>query len=266
MFLNIVYSLPNYVLLLLLWTFYIAYALIGGYLADLFMKDKEFIIDSGALGPMGGLITTMFAILGAFVAISALTTYRNVESLVQREAANVSAIYHSAFALPDNLRHEIQGDIISYAEAVVNVEWPSMREEKLNISAQVYLDHILQKADKYAISNQIDYSLIAQTIDKIFSLYEIHRQRADSVNESLETTTWIVLLIISVVAISLNFFYVMRSRPIRYIALAFVSIVVASLVFLIIMYDHPYRGDIAVTSRPLKEVLENISRISSFMK
>jgi hypothetical protein len=261
MFLQILYSLPNYILLLLLWMSYILYALIGGFLTELIIKDKNFE-DSGALGPMCGLATTMFAILGAFVAIGALTTYRAAESLVQREAANVSAIYNSAFALPDNLRKEVQANIFAYAQHVINVEWAAMRDEKVNVSAQVYLDHILQQADQYAIKSQIDFVIMTQTINRIFSLYEIHRERADSVNSSLETTTWVVLIIISLVAISLNFFYVMKSPFIRYVALGCTSMVVASVIFLIIMYDHPFRGTIAVTPQPLIEVADRISQIS----
>ncbi len=259
MFVQILYSLPACILLPLLWFFYISYALIGGYIVERLMKNKLFVIDNGALGPMGGLINTMFAILGAFVAVSALTTYRNIESLVQNEAAIVSAIYHSASGLPADSRNEIQSNIINYAEKAVNGEWPNMRNEKLDLSAKIYLEDILQESNKYIINSSIDNTLFTKIIDQIFSLYEIHRQRADSINKSLETTTWVVLLLISVVAISLNFFYAMKSRYIRYIALASISLVVASLVFLIILYDHPYRGEVSIRPTPLKEVLEHIT-------
>ena len=214
--------------------------------------------DNSAVGPMFRLSSTAFSVLVAFLAIQAITNFKNAEQLVAREAAAVRSIYASATSMPPVLAAEIQNNILAYIECVVTQEWPAMQHGKLNLSAAKYLNIILDKADDSAVNNPVKAYILGQIVNTTMELDEIHQARAGIINISLDHIAWIILIFISILTIASNLFYTTKSKQVKYAGLTIVSLIIASAIFLVFVFDRPYQGQIAVSSAPLLIVIDEI--------
>lgn len=75
-------------------------------------------------GFLVAVISVVYAVLLAFIAIATWESYTQAEDLVQNEADYVDSIYRDTVGLPPNVARQIRDDLQAYVNTVVNVEWP----------------------------------------------------------------------------------------------------------------------------------------------
>jgi hypothetical protein len=105
------------------------YAPAGGFFTDL---DRA----AGVFGVVG----TAFAVLLAFVIFVAFQSYGNAKNQAGQEAVAVTELYHTAQFAPSRARRDLSGQTICYARAVVNDEWPRMKDEGRSVLVEDWLD------------------------------------------------------------------------------------------------------------------------------
>src|SRR5438874_417721 len=72
------------------------------------------------------VVAGLFAVLIAFVLINQFTEVNSARTGSYQEAASVVAVYWDADLLTPSARDEIRRTVLTYANTVVNHEWPAM--------------------------------------------------------------------------------------------------------------------------------------------
>ena len=99
-----------------------------------------------------------------------MNNYSAARAAVQHEAADVSQIYALAQQLPGSKRDEIQGFAESYAQAVVEEEWPLMRQSQTSSRAQVLADELRSAIQELKPPTSAQQSIYAQELNAVNDL------------------------------------------------------------------------------------------------
>jgi hypothetical protein len=83
--------------------------------------------NTAAIGVIYAALYVMFGMMVGFSAYIELNKYKTSQSTVKSEASNVEELYWLAEQLPESERDEIQDLTVSYAQVVVDEEWPLMK-------------------------------------------------------------------------------------------------------------------------------------------
>ena len=70
---------------------------------------------------------TLFAVVLAFVILAAFQTYNGAKMGAQSEASAVLDMDRTAVLFPPAQRDQLSADLVCYGRAVVEEEWPAMR-------------------------------------------------------------------------------------------------------------------------------------------
>src|SRR5436190_20795902 len=77
--------------------------------------------------PMAIVVGTSFAVLLAFLILSAFQTYTGAKSGASSEANAVLDMSRTAALFPPSERDLLRSDLVCYGRAVITEEWPAMR-------------------------------------------------------------------------------------------------------------------------------------------
>src|SRR5262249_13028134 len=86
------------------------------------------LADSGRGRPMIQVTGTGFAVVLAFVTHAAFQTYNDAKTGAESEAAAVLDMARTANLFPPTERDRLRADFLCYGRAVVDHEWPAMRD------------------------------------------------------------------------------------------------------------------------------------------
>src|SRR5215211_2531524 len=79
-------------------------------------------------GFLYAVIGVVYAVLLALLVIAVWEHYQKANETVEGEADSVGEVAWLAHRLPEPERHELQEDARSYAQEVVDTEWPLMEQ------------------------------------------------------------------------------------------------------------------------------------------
>jgi hypothetical protein len=77
------------------------------------------------------IISVVYAVLLAFIAIATWESYTAADEIVQSEADYVGSIYRDTEGLPPEVGQSIRNDLEVYIRTVIDQEWPVQREGKM---------------------------------------------------------------------------------------------------------------------------------------
>lgn len=97
-----------------------------------------FFSDSSRAAGAFGVIGTMFAVILAFVIFLALESYQRARTQAGVEAVAVTELYQVADLLPES-RDRLRGGLVCYARAVIEDEWPAMKQERSSDRVEAWI-------------------------------------------------------------------------------------------------------------------------------
>jgi len=207
--------------------------------------DGGWFTDSSRSAGTLSLIGTMFAVLLAFLVLFALQSYQrarsgsSVEAIAVTELDSIADVFHA----PSSDR--LHGGLVCYARAVVEDEWPAMRDGRSSDLVQSWIDkvgHEFAIADPHGAREEAAY---AQWFDQQAQRREGRRERLAEASPQVPLPLWFVLGI----GASLTIAYMCaqadrREGPlIQAIPIGFFSAIMTAALLTVFFLDHPYTNE-----------------------
>ena len=215
--------------------------------------------------PMGGWFTdaprsagtlsvigTMFAVMLAFVILLALQSYQRAREGSSVEAIAVSELHSVAEVFQPPSSDRLQGGLVCYARAVIEDEWPAMRDGRSSELVQSWIDKLGREfaiTDPHGARQETAY---AQWFDEQAQRREGRRERLAEASPFVPLPLWFVLGI----GASLTIAYMCAQADrregvlIQSIPIGFVTALATAGLLVVFFLDHPYAdesGSIAPT-------------------
>ena len=187
------------------------------------------------------LTTGAVTFLIAITISAAFAGYKGAQTAAQQEASAVLAMSRAAMFMEPSLRDELRNDLACYAQAVIDVEWPSMQDG--NTSGTATVSNTVVKTDLLLVERAKD----AQGGLAMWEAANTDRSasrvtRLLEAGPSIPPMLWALLIIGSLISVGSLVVFADRAKPgwahvVLIIGPLFVS--VAALV-VIAFFDKPY--------------------------
>jgi hypothetical protein len=239
-----------------------------------------FMICLSMLGAVGGLVLVqrlvsterrqqhndvagfIYAVLGvAYAVLLGLTLiavweeWEAAQVTADDEASEVAEVFWTAHTLPQRQGRHIQELARSYAQVVVNEEWPLMQQGKASPKAWDLLDEMRSSVQGLDPTTGAQLVLYNQALDRMHDLSSARRERLLDARKGLPTILWVVLIVGGVIEVGFTYLFGLESTTVHVLMVASLTLIIALVLFTVAALDFPFKGDVRVGPGAFQQVL-----------
>jgi hypothetical protein len=214
-----------------------------------------------AVGQVFTIVGGLNAVLMAFVLISLFDSVSTVRDGAYNEANSVVAIYWAGDALPEPARGEIKDLSRSYVRAVIDQEWPSMRDgQSIGGPGWALLDRLRTSIDRAPAESSWQEGRKSEAAGQLWNVYQARQTRLTSAgSDGVSTVVWLALLVGGVLTVALPYLLDGPNLLTRIIIISALAGTLALLMFAIYQLQNPFSGGARVEPDAFTSILDRFS-------
>jgi hypothetical protein len=209
------------------------------------------------------VLGVIYAVLLALVVIAVCEEFGRARVTAEAEANALAEVFWLAHQLPEPEGRELQELARSYAEEVVDEEWPLMEQGRTPLMERsretsrgwVLIDDIratLQEVEPRSASGQ---ELYAEGLDQVQRLADARRTRLVAAEEGLPTVLWVVLVVAGIVVVGFAYLFGIENTGAHSLMVVSLAGVIALVLFTIGALEHPFSGGARIDTGAFELVL-----------
>jgi hypothetical protein len=202
------------------------------------------------------LIISITLLLTAFSLVRVQGDHRNAEDLVTREAALVFKLNRALHGYGGQEAAELRVDLLAYAKAIVEDEWPLLETQQRSEVASVLLADMTKGIRMLDPKNMVQQIARGEVISTISQLSDIREARMATTQLGLPSYLRNSLLFAIVVLIVMSWVQTPLLKMVA--AVSGVTMGISILMTLLISLENIYKGDSRVTAEPIERILPSI--------
>jgi protein-S-isoprenylcysteine O-methyltransferase Ste14 len=241
-------------------------AAVGGLaLVQFFVPASSRKLHNDVAGFIYAVLGVIYAVLLALVVIAVWEDFGRARETVESEANATAEIFWLAHRLPGPEGVRLQGLSRSYAEEVVEVEWPLMeegdgvpleREEGAAPNGWTLIDDIRATLQGFEPGTRAEEALYAEGLDQAEELADARRMRMVEAEEGLPAVLWVVLVFAGAAAIGFAYLFGLESTWAHRLMVGALAAVIGLVLFTIGAMEHPFSGGASIGTGAFDLVLE----------
>jgi Protein of unknown function (DUF4239) len=201
-----------------------------------------------------------YAVLLGLMLIAVWEKWNSAEDVSSDEANELAGIFYWAHALPQPEGRHVQELVRSYAQVVVEEEWPLMAQGRSSPEAWATLDELratilgLQPPTdaKRTGYDQMRYN---EMLEQLHSLGDARRERLLAAEQGLPPVLWVVLILGGVVTVGFTYLFGLNNTLVHLLMVAALALIISLSLFTVAALDHPFQGDIHIHPDAFEQVL-----------
>ena len=197
-----------------------------------------------------------YAVLLGLMLIAVWEQWNAAQDVASDEANELAGIFWFAHALPQPEGRHIQELARSYAEVVVEEEWPLMEQGRSSPKAWATLDELrgtILGLDPPTGAQQVRYN---QVLEQLHALGDARRERLLAANEGLATILWVVLIGGALITIAFTYLFGLEDTVVHTLMVAALAMILSLSLFTVAALDYPFKGDVRIHPAAFEQVLE----------
>jgi hypothetical protein len=197
-----------------------------------------------------------YAVLLGLMLIAVWEQWNAAQDVASDEANELAGIFWFAHALPQPEGRHIQELARSYAQVVVEEEWPLMEQGRSSPKAWDTLDELrgtILGLDPPTGAQQVRYN---QVLEQLHALGDARRERLLAANEGLATILWVVLIGGGVITIAFTYLFGLDNTVVHTLMVAALAMILSLSLFTVAALDYPFKGDVRIHPAAFEQVLE----------
>ena len=203
-------------------------------------------------------IAMVYGVAVGFAILLVWEQLDTAQATTQREASDVEIIYRLAEQLPESDRNQVQELSRSYAQVVVEEEWPLLAQGQGSPQAQDTLDALRRSIQKFDPQTLGEQALYTQMLTKVAELEENRGLRLLESNEGVPPLFWIVLVIAGIITVAFTYLFGMDKPRMHMVRVAVLTVIVALSLYTVRIIEYPFVGDLQVRPEAFELVLDRI--------
>jgi hypothetical protein len=206
----------------------------------------------------------IYAVLLALVVIAVWEEYQAADETVEQEANATAEIAWLGNRLPEPRSSHIQGLCRSYAEEVVNKEWPLMERGEAPLMTQtrgtpagwIIIDDIRANLQDFDPHTKAQEQLYAEGLDQIQNLNNARRMRLVASEEGVPGVLWSVLIFGGMAAVGFTYLFGMQNTWAHRLMVVTLAAVIGLVLFTVAALGHPFEGGARIGTGAFELILE----------
>ena len=196
-----------------------------------------------------------YAVLLGLMVIAVWEQWDAAKATVDDEASELAEIYWIAHQLPQPEGRHIQELAHSYAEVVVDEEWPLMAQGEFSPKAWATIDEIRDSIQSLDSSTDDQLLLDQQALERIHGLADARRDRLLAAEEGLPAIMWVVLVGGGFIVVGFTYLFGMENNITHILMVAALALIISSVLFTVASLNYPFRGDVHIGPDAFEQIL-----------
>jgi len=204
------------------------------------------------------VIGVTYAVLLAFVAMTAWEQYTAAQALARREANLIGSLYGASHGIAEPAGAAMRADLVAYLAHVIDVEWPAQIAGHPIPAAEPLLGHLDGMVMAFQPNGAGESNVHAVLIRGLTEVATVRRDRRLATGGTIPDLVWIVLLSGGALMVSFSF---ILGAPKLSVHLLMTAALVASgvLVLLLVLgLSSPFQGEVTIPPDAYRDVLSEI--------
>jgi Protein of unknown function (DUF4239) len=202
-----------------------------------------------------------YAVLLGLMLIAVWEKWDAAETLTTDEANELAGIFWWAHALPQPEGAHIQELVRSYAQVVVEEEWPLMAQGRSSPKAWATLDKLRgailglnpPKGTQQMGYDQMRYE---EMLEQLHDLGNARRERLLAAGQGLPTILWVVLILGGIITVCFTYLFGLDNTLVHLLMVAALAMIISISLFTVAALDYPFKGDIRIHPAAYEQDLE----------
>jgi len=204
------------------------------------------------------VIGVLYAVLLAFVVIAVWENYNATESAIRNEAKAVGSFAQLSYAIPETQGLEIRRLLDAYVKEVKQSEWVTMGHGLPSKTTADALAHVTQATINMQVGQMRELAVFQQALHLLTLIEDNRNERLDSADGSVPTVLWMVLIAGAVITLGYPAFFGTMNVVAQTLMTATLAALIALILVPAILLDFPFTGEVALSSSPFDEALQQI--------
>jgi hypothetical protein len=235
-------------------------ALVGLELVQRLVPSEKRQEHNDVAGFLYAVIGVVYAVLLALLVIAVWEQFQKANETVESEANATAEIAWLAHRLPEPEHHQLQEAARSYAQEVVDTEWPRMEQGLEGVQSLPegwdLIDDMRDTLQGFEPRTVAEQELYAEGLDRISRFGDARRMRIVAAKEGIPGVLWAVLVFGAVVTVGFTYLFGMRNIWAHRLMVMSLTAVIALVLFAIVAMDHPFSGGASVDPGAFEQILE----------
>ncbi|HSB09555.1 MAG TPA: DUF4239 domain-containing protein [Blastocatellia bacterium] len=200
-----------------------------------------------------GVLGTIYAVMLAFVIFVVWTQYDDASTGVLREANRIADLRRLAVGFPDPAGTQLYGKVVTYAQSLIDDEWPAMEKRQKSLRTGELLDDLWQSYARLDPKSGRESALYSESLKQLSELNNSRRLRLDASRETLPTVLSVLLWGGGIVLVGFTFLFGLKNMVSQALMTGALVATIAFMLFLITALDSPFKGDFRISPEPIRE-------------
>ncbi|MEV4436533.1 hypothetical protein [Streptomyces sp. NPDC049585] len=206
------------------------------------------------IGVVLGIYGAIYGIILAFVIVAEWEALGVARTNVATEATQTAEVLRDASAFPTEQRHRISDAIGDYVHAIVEKQWPRMREGEPDPGlTNPEITRIYRAFQTYEPTTEAEKAYYSQAVSNLGGVAAARRSRLATSQEQLPVLLTALVYGGALVVIPLTWVYGIRSIRVQLVFISAVAALIGVSVLLVLTLDRPFSGDLSISPAPFKE-------------
>ncbi len=208
----------------------------------------------GINGILGNFLSIFGLFYGILLGLLAVASYQNkviVESIINKEASELSSLFRLASAFPGDGGQEVQAVLIDYSSHVIEDEWPKMRRGEMALGGGLLVRKLIGELGNVDLQTSSDQNLHMAALTTANKFLELRVQRLYSAASGIPGMMWYVVLLGAFLNIVLLLLFDIRLIT-HFVLGGLLAFFIGTVVSLILVLDHPLRGEHGIKPTPFE--------------
>jgi hypothetical protein len=202
-------------------------------------------------------ISVFYSLIVGLTAVGVWRTYTDASNLVSEEATAIGCFYRDISGYAEPTRTQLQQEVRSYTDFLINVAWPKQRRGEATNEATRMLTKLEQGLVAFEPKTAGQQILHAQALHEYNEIAGLRRKRLHLIQAGLPSVMWSVVLQGAVLVIGITFLLQLR-HPIQFVLTGCLAMFIGLVVFVIASLDRPLSGPLAIDSKPYQIVRDHL--------
>ncbi|MFF0424046.1 hypothetical protein ACFYUJ_06485 [Streptomyces sp. NPDC004520] len=206
------------------------------------------------VGVVLGMFGAIYGIILAFVVVTLWTQLDHTQTVVSQEATDISLVIRTTRSFPPAERARVDRAVGEYVHAVVDVQWPRMRDGRPSFDVTSRkLGAVYDALEAYEPPTARAQTFYGEAVTRLDDAAAMRRERINLATNELPVLLQVLVYGGALVIIPLTFLYGLRSLRMQFLFVASVAALIGFSLLLVLVLDRPFAGDLTVSPQPFKE-------------
>jgi hypothetical protein len=215
-------------------------------------------VHNDLIGWQLNIIGTTYAVILGFMLYTVWTDFGAANLNVDLEASALRNIYRLAEGLPEQQRTQLQFQARSYADAVINQDWPEMAEDKTPEESHEINQAMWKTLMTVKLATPSEITAEDHALTELSSLTEHRRTRLLQSKYRLPVIFWAVLLVGGLMTITSTSMFGSGNNVLHIIQVFSFTLLITLILLAIADVNRPFRGWVHVSSYAFVRAQENM--------